>query len=90
MMPLTDACVQQITIPFFGSLMGFIGALGTGPTTFWLPSCIWLKLKKPTMRDPSFWNSWICIVLGMAVTILGAIGGMYSIIINARYYHFYQ
>jgi hypothetical protein len=24
------------TIPFFRDLMGFIGALGTGPTTFWM------------------------------------------------------
>lgn len=24
------------SIPFFRDLMGFIGALGTGPTTFWL------------------------------------------------------
>ena len=24
------------TIPFFGDLMGFVGALGTGPTTFWM------------------------------------------------------
>ena len=24
------------SIPFFRDLMGFIGALGTGPTTFWM------------------------------------------------------
>ena len=24
------------SIPFFGDLMGFVGALGTGPTTFWM------------------------------------------------------
>ena len=38
---------MQITFPFFGDILGFIGALGTGPTTFWLPSLMWLILKKP-------------------------------------------
>ncbi len=44
-------CVMQITFPFFGDIMGFIGALGTGPTTFWLPSLMWLILKKPKTND---------------------------------------
>jgi len=46
----------QITFPFFGDILGFIGALGTGPTTFWLPSLMWLILKKPkpsNVRPPT-------------------------------------
>ncbi|KAK9789595.1 hypothetical protein WJX73_006025 [Symbiochloris irregularis] len=76
------ACV----IPFFGSLMGFIGALGTGPTTFWLPPLIWLKVKKPPITSWHFWASWVCIILGILVTILGAIGGLRDIIVNATSY----
>ena len=38
---------SQITFPFFGDILGFIGALGTGPTTFWIPSLMWLIAKKP-------------------------------------------
>jgi hypothetical protein len=78
------------TIPFFGDLMGFIGALGTGPTTFWLPSIIWLVLKKPSYTNWNFWASWICIVLGVMVTILGSIGGLRGIIVDASGYQFYQ
>ena len=66
-----------------GDLMGFIGALGTGPTTFWLPSVIWLVLKKPSVRDWNFWASWTSITLGVAVTVLGAIGGLRGIINDA-------
>lgn len=78
-----------VTIPFFGSLMGFIGALGTGPTTFWLPSVIWLVLKKPSFGNINFWASWTCIVLGVMVTVLGSIGGMRGIIVSADSYKFY-
>ena len=48
-----------------------------------LPSIIWLVLKKPTMRDWNFWASWVCIILGVLVTILGSIGGMRGIIVDA-------
>ena len=78
------------TIPFFGDLMGFIGALGTGPTTFWLPSVIWLVLKKPGMGNWHFWACWICIFLGVIVTIVGSIGGLRGIIADASTYKIYQ
>ncbi|KAK9789597.1 hypothetical protein WJX73_007276 [Symbiochloris irregularis] len=77
------------TIPFFGSLMGFIGALGTGPTTFWLPPLLWLKLKKPPITSWHFWASWICVFLGVLVTFVGSIGGLRNIIVNATGYQFY-
>ena len=70
--------------------MGFIGALGTGPTTFWLPSVIWLTLKKPGVGSWHFWASWICIVLGVLVTVVGSIGGLRGIISDANTYKVYQ
>lgn len=71
-------------------LMGFIGALGTGPTTFWLPSVIYLTLKKPKMNSWHFWASWTCIVLGVIVTVVGSIGGLRGIINSASTYKVYQ
>ena len=76
--------------PCFADLMGFIGALGTGPTTFWLPSVIWLTLKKPKMNNWHFWASCICIFLGVIVTIVGSIGGLRGIIHDANSFKVYQ
>lgn len=36
---------------------------------------IYLVLRKPSVGNVHFWASWTCIVLGVAVTILGSIGG---------------
>lgn len=74
----------------YADLMGFIGALGTGPTTFWYPAVIWLVLKKPGLGNWHFWASWVCIVLGVMVTILGSIGGLRGIVVDAKDYSVYQ
>jgi len=79
-----------ITIPFFGSLLGFIGAVGFGPTTFTYPPAMWLILKKPSPKTWHFWASWFCVLFGIIITIIGAIGGMYGIIVDSKSYHFYQ
>ena len=81
---------SQLCLSTAGDLMGFIGALGTGPTTFWLPSVIWLVLKKPGMGNWHFWACWICIILGVIVTIVGSIGGLRGIISDASTYKIYQ
>ena len=47
--PLFPVHVQ----PFFGDLLGFIGAIATGPTTFWLPPLMWIILYRPVLTDVS-------------------------------------
>eukprot|EP00891_Asterochloris_glomerata_P003664 jgi/Astpho2/3664/Aster-07865 len=79
-----------ITIPFFGDLLGFIGALGFGPTTYTLPSLFWLIVKKPRMTSWHFWASWANIIAGIIITFAGAIGGLRGIIADASSYTFYQ
>lgn len=71
-------------------LMGFFGAIGFAPTTFWLPSLIWLVVKKPTMRTWDFWFNACNIVLCVTVMFVAAIGSMYFIVHNASGYKFYQ
>ena len=39
--------------PFFGDLLGFIGAIATGPTTFWIPPLMWIVLYRPVLTDVS-------------------------------------
>lgn len=48
-----------------------------------LPPVMWLVLKKPKMNDINFWASWICIILGVSVTVLGAVGALRAIIVDA-------
>ncbi len=71
-------------------LLGFIGALGFGPSTYCFPSMFWLAIKKPGVTSWHFWASWFCILCGVIVTVLGAIGGMQGIIVDASSYKFYQ
>eukprot|EP00208_Stichococcus_sp_RCC1054_P002184 CAMPEP_0206149468 /NCGR_PEP_ID=MMETSP1473-20131121/37794_1 /ASSEMBLY_ACC=CAM_ASM_001109 /TAXON_ID=1461547 /ORGANISM="Stichococcus sp, Strain RCC1054" /LENGTH=520 /DNA_ID=CAMNT_0053546931 /DNA_START=237 /DNA_END=1799 /DNA_ORIENTATION=- len=79
-----------VTLPFFGDLLGFVGALATGPTTFWLPPLMWLVLKRPAVSNIHCIPSYFCLVYGVVVTVLGAIGGMRGIINSASGYKFYQ
>jgi amino acid permease len=79
-----------ITLPFFGDLLGFIGAIATGPTTFWIPPLMWIVLYKPTLTDIHCIPSWFCLIWGLVTTILGSIGGLRGIINSASGYKFYQ
>lgn len=79
-----------ITLPFFGDLLGFIGAFAFGPTTFTIPPVIWLILKKPPVTSAHWWACWFCIIYGVITTVLGSIGGMRGIIVDASTYHFYS
>lgn len=71
-------------------LLGFIGALAFGPTTYSLPAAMWLIIRKPPMSSGHFWLSWAIVIWGIVITILGSIGGMRGIIVSASSYHFYQ
>ncbi|DBA74512.1 TPA: hypothetical protein ACH3X2_000973 [Trebouxia sp. C0005] len=84
------SCFVAVTLPFFGDLMGFFGAIGFAPTTFWLPSLIWLVVKKPKRNTFSFWFNTFNIVLCVTVMFLAAIGSMYWIVRNSTGYKFYQ
>jgi len=76
-------------LDFAADLLGFIGALGFGPTTYSLPSIFWLLVKKPKITNWHFWASWACIIAGIIITVLGAVGGLRGIIVDASSYKFY-
>ncbi|CAL0332980.1 unnamed protein product [Lupinus luteus] len=79
-----------ITFPFFGGLLGFFGGFAFAPTTYFLPCIMWLALYKPKRFSISWLLNWICIILGLLLMILSPIGGLRSIILNAKSYGFYQ
>ncbi|KAK4282274.1 hypothetical protein QN277_013671 [Acacia crassicarpa] len=79
-----------ITFPFFGALLGFFGGFAFAPTTYYLPCIIWLAIYKPRRFSLSWFANWICIILGVLLTILAPIGALRNIIVSAKTYGFYQ
>lgn len=79
-----------VILPFFGDLLGFIGALATGPATFLFPPLIWIVLMRPRFLSGHWLASYFCVLYGTVVTVLGSIGGLRSIINLASGYTFFQ
>ncbi|GMH31085.1 hypothetical protein Nepgr_032928 [Nepenthes gracilis] len=79
-----------MTFPFFGGLLGFFGGFALAPTTYFLPCIMWLVLYKPKKFSLSWFNNWICIVLGVILMILAPIGGLRSIILSSKNYRFFS
>ncbi|KAM4109564.1 hypothetical protein ACB094_03G128300 [Castanea mollissima] len=79
-----------ISIPFFGGLLGFFGGLVLAPTTYYLPCIMWLIIYKPKPFSITWIANWICIVLGVALMIVGPIGGLRTIILSAKDYEFFS
>ncbi|KAH7549752.1 hypothetical protein JRO89_XS13G0076700 [Xanthoceras sorbifolium] len=79
-----------ITFPFFGGLLSFFGGFAFAPTTYYLPCIIWLAIYKPRKFSLSWITNWICIVLGVILMVLGPIGGLREIILQAKDFKFYS
>ncbi|KGN45724.1 lysine histidine transporter 1 [Cucumis sativus] len=79
-----------ITFPFFGGLLGFFGGFVFAPTTYFLPCVMWLAIYKPKKFSLSWWSNWVAIVLGVLLMILAPIGGLRTIILQAKDYKFYS
>ena len=77
-------------IPFFGSLMGLIGAIGATPTNFIIPCLLWLGLKQPkAWVSPMWWMCWGLAAVGTVLGVLGAIGAMYNIVKQSSTYQIF-
>jgi hypothetical protein len=79
------ACVLGFTavaivVPFFGALMGFIGAVAITPTTFLLPPLFWLMLKRPERWSLSWLINWSLVSVTGLIGLMGATGSMYIIV----------
>ncbi|XP_057949505.1 lysine histidine transporter 2 [Malania oleifera] len=79
-----------MTIPFFGGLLGFFGGFAFAPTTYFLPCVMWLAIYKPKKWGLSWCINWICIFFGVLLMILSPIGGLRTIILQAKTYEFYS
>ncbi|XP_051120585.1 lysine histidine transporter 1-like isoform X2 [Andrographis paniculata] len=82
--------IVAICFPFFGGLLGFFGGFAFAPTTYYIPCIMWLILYKPKKFGLSWWCNWICIVIGMLIMIIAPIGGLRTIIVQAKTYKFFS
>ncbi|CAA2980314.1 lysine histidine transporter-like 6 [Olea europaea subsp. europaea] len=79
-----------VTFPFFGDLLGFFGGFGFAPTSYFLPSIIWLKLMKPRRFSLSWIVNWACIFIGVFIMAASTVGGLRNIVADASTYEFYS
>ncbi|KAI3463082.1 hypothetical protein Pfo_019745 [Paulownia fortunei] len=78
-----------ITFPFFNGLLAFFGGFAFAPTTYFLPCVIWLAIRKPRRFSLSWFTNWVCIIFGVLLMVVGPIGGLRQIILQAKTYKFY-
>ncbi|KAB2055496.1 Lysine histidine transporter 2 -like protein [Gossypium arboreum] len=79
-----------ITLPFFGGLLSFLGGFSFAPTSYYIPCIIWLIIYKPKRFSLSWFANYICIGIGVILTILGPIGGMISLIHSSQTFKFFS
>ncbi|KAF6255805.1 amino acid transmembrane transporter [Scenedesmus sp. NREL 46B-D3] len=83
-------CFVAVLLPFFGDLMGLVGAVGVTPTTFLMPAILWLYLKRPPRSSIAFVGNVAIIVLCMLVGILGTVGSLHLIARHAAQYQLFS
>jgi hypothetical protein len=76
--------VIGLLIPFFGSLMGLVGAIAVTPTTFLFPPLLWVMYKKPKRWGLDWSANWFLVWITGVLGVLGAIGAVYSIVVAWR------
>ncbi|XP_047341223.1 lysine histidine transporter-like 6 [Impatiens glandulifera] len=79
-----------VTFPFFGDLLGFFGGFGFAPTSYFLPSIIWLRIMKPKKFSLNWFINWICIIVGVFIMVASTIGGLRNIVADSSTYQFYS
>ncbi|CAK8537286.1 unnamed protein product [Lathyrus sativus] len=78
-----------VTFPFFGDLLGFFGGFGFAPTSYFLPSIMWLIIKKPKRFSINWFINWAAICIGVCIMLASTVGGFRNIIADASTYKFY-
>ena len=79
-----------VLLPFFGDLMGLVGAISTTPTSFVLPSILWIRVRRPSIRSLEFWINVTIAVSLSCVGLIGCIASLRSIILHASTYEVFS
>ena len=86
---ISSTCFIASLIPFFGDLLGLIGAIGVTPTTYVLPCLLWLTIKRPSPLSGMWWLCWTISFVAGVIGVLGAIASVYSIAQDAQAYRLF-
>ena len=70
--------------------MGFVGAVAITPTTFLLPSILWLLHAKPKRWGAEWATNWAVILFSGLVGLAGAVGSAYLIAVHAREFRLFK
>jgi amino acid permease len=66
------------SFPFFGEIVGLIGAIGFVPMTFIMPHVLWLLSQQGQLGMQKY-VSWVLMVIFIVIAILSFIGSVASI-----------
>jgi amino acid permease len=80
-------CAVACAVPFFGVVLGFLGAISITPTTFMMPCALWLRLRPVTFKDWRLYFCWATLAVMSAVMVLGAVGAVRDFIREVIYGH---
>jgi amino acid permease len=69
-----------LLIPFFGALMGLVGAVAITPTTFLFPPLMWVMYKKPKKWGLDWSANWSLVWITGILGVLGCVGSLYNIV----------
>ena len=70
--------IVGLCVPFFGALMGIIGAAGITPTTFLLPPLLYIIYKQPARWSRDWIVNWSLVWITGAIGVLGVIGSFHG------------
>ncbi|KAI3760764.1 hypothetical protein L1987_51163 [Smallanthus sonchifolius] len=68
-----------VALPSVGSMAGLVGGVAL-PVTLAYPCFMWLKIKKPQAYSPIWWLNWGLGVMGMGLSLMLVVGGVYTVI----------
>ncbi|KAL2513366.1 Lysine histidine transporter 1 [Abeliophyllum distichum] len=79
-----------ICVPFFGGLIGFFGGLAFTSISYFIPSIICLIIRQPARWGLHWIASWVSIIVGVLITLVGPIGGARYIVLSAKDYKMFS
>ncbi|KAL2937581.1 GABA transporter 1 [Bienertia sinuspersici] len=75
--------------PFFGDIMGIIGAFGFLPLDFALPVIFYNVTFKPSKRTIIFWVNFLIMVVFSILVVVGSVAAIRQVVVDARFYRLF-